>query len=70
MKAHDEQTSTIKVSVNAKNFFQEIKQDFAWIVKTLVNDFEAFTLWFRLTTGDSTPIVWNEKSSFLKTAPT
>ena len=66
MKAHDEQTSTIKVSVGAKNFFQEIKQDFAWIVKTRVNDFEAFTLCFRFTTGDSTPIVWNEKILFFE----
>ncbi len=67
MKAHDLQTSRIKVSASAKNFFQEIKQDFAWIVETRVNDFEAFTLWFQSTTGDdNTPIVWNEKILFFE----
>ena len=66
MKAQDVRTSTIKVSVDAKNFFQEIKQDQAWIVKTRVNDFEAFTLWFPSTTGDDTPIVWNEKILFFE----
>ena len=66
MKAQDVQTSTIKVSVSAKNFFQEIKQNNAWIVKTRVDDFEAFTLSFRSTTGDSVPIVWNEKILFFE----
>ena len=63
MEDHDVQRSTIRVSVVEKDFFEEIKQDIAWIVRTRVNGFEAFTLWFRLTTGDydSTPIVWNEK---------
>jgi hypothetical protein len=66
MKRKLEGDSSIGVPKYVKDYFDEIKQNFAWIVQTKLNKKTVYTLRFQHGDGDSRFFIWNDKVLFFK----
>jgi hypothetical protein len=49
------------VPLNVKRYFDELKNNIAWVVRVKIDKRLLYTLWFKQKDGDSKFLVWNEK---------
>jgi hypothetical protein len=66
MKRKLEGDSSIAMPTYVKDYFDEIKQNFAWIVQARLNKKTVYTLYFQNNDDNSRFLIWNDKVLFFK----